>query len=421
MRREVCTIAVRRRLPEARALAWSLRAHDPLARLTVLVLDDRRFAVDPATEPFAIVRPESLDVHRFGLLAGMHGAPELEAVVRPAFLRYALDRAGGPVLHVADDALAYCDLAELFALLERHPLLLVPRIQAPVPRDHVRLTDEEVVKRGVFDQGLLGLRAGVEADALLRAWSDRLEHDPGDELPLPAARFLDLAPGMIRGARIVLDPGVGVSHLNLHERRLARDRGRWMVNGRRLAIARFDGMDGAEEPHFNPHGAPDDNGPPSAEDRPGTPQARREAMQRFLLARREGLARLVADRTTLLHSCGAADSNGVEYGYDHLADGTPLSRRLRLAVRDAELYGGLDSSPFSAVGTSDLLQWLNEPAERGAAAGVTRYWFEIYKERPDIQMIHPDLDRSSGAGFVDWARDAGRRHYGTPDVLLPLG
>jgi len=94
---------------------------------------------------------------------------------------------------------------------------------------------------------------------------------------------------------------------------------------------------------------------------------------------------------------------------------------LRLAVRDAELFGGLDSSPFSAVGTSDLLQWLNEPAERGVAVGVTRYWFEIYRERPDLQAIHPDLDGPGGSGFVRWARETGRREYGTPDILLPLG
>ena len=350
VRREVCTIAVRRQLPETRALAWSLRAHDPLARLTVLVLDDRRFVVDPATEPFAVVRPESLDVPRFGLLAGMHGAPELEAVVRPAFLRHVLDRAGGPVLQVSSDALVYCDLAELFTFLKRHSLLLVPRIQAPVPRDHVRLTDEQVVERGVFDPGLFGARPGVEVEGLLRAWSDRLEHDRGDDLPLPAVRFLDLAPGMIDGTRILLDPGVGVSHLNLHERRLARNSGRWTVNGRRLAIARFDGMDGAEEPHSNPHGAPADNGPPLPEDRPHTPQARREAMQRFLLARQGELARLVADRARLVRGCAGADPDGIEYGYDRLPDGTPLSRRLRLAVRDAELHGGLDSSPFSSVG-----------------------------------------------------------------------
>lgn len=417
----MCSIAEMRTLPQARALAWSLRAHDPLARLTVLVLDDRRFTVSPAAEPFEVVRPESLDVPRFGLLAGTHEPAELAAVLRPAFLRHVLDRAAGPVLHVGVDALVYSDLVELFALLERHPLVLVPRVQAPVPRDHVRVTDEEIIKRGVFDQALIGARPGVEVDTLLRAWSDRLEHDPGDELPLPAARFLDLAPGMIEGARIVLDPGVGVSHLNLHERRLARDRGRWMVNGRRLTIARFDGMDGAEEAHFNPHGAPADNGPPSAEDRVLTPQARREAMQRFLIARSEPLTRLLAERARLLASCGAGELAAIEYGYDRLADGTLLSRRLRLQVRDAELYGGLDTSPFSAVGTSDLLQWLNGPGERGAGAGVTRYWFEIYRERPDLQMLHPDLDGPGGTGFVAWARDAGRRHYGTPDALMPLG
>lgn len=419
MTRTVCTIIPRRRLAEARALAWSLRGCDALARLVVLVLDDRRFDVDPSAEPFEVVRPDSLDVDRFGLLAGIHAAPELEAVIRPAFLRHVLDRAQGAVLHVGADALVYADLEILFAVLDHHPLVLVPRVQAPVPRDHVRITDEDILKRGAFDQALIGLRPQLEVFTFLRAWSDRLEHDLGNEIPLASDRFLDLAPSLVTGAQIVSHPGIGVTHLNLHERYVAREGGRWTVNGRPLVIARFDEMDGAQAPHANPYGAPTDGGPPSPEDRAGTVQAGREDMQRFLLRRQSQLADLVTARGRLLTACGHTSAPVTEYGYDRLSDGTPLSRRLRLAVRDAERFGGLDSSPFSAVGTSDLMQWLNGPAERGAGAGVTRYWFEIYRERPDLQIIHPDLEGQGGRGFMDWAREAGSRHYGTPPALLP--
>jgi hypothetical protein len=421
MKPTVCAIATRPELPQARALAWSLRTHDPAGELLVLLLDDRRCEVDPAREPFVLVRPSSLDLARFELLAGMHAAPELKLVVEPAFLRYALDRTGGPLIYLGIDALVYAPLGRIASLAVEHRLVLVPRLQAPVPRDHVRLTDAEIAKLGVFDQGCLALAPSDPIDAFLRGWSDRLEHDPAFEIPLVTGRFLDFAPGFLEEARILLDPGIGVSRLNLHERQITHYGASFAANGQELVIARCEGLDGAEAPHPNPYGGPQDGGPPSAEDRVRTPEAGREAMQRTLLLAHPGLAKLVEQRALLLEGCRTDATDDSKYGYERLADGTPLSRRLRRAVRDGELYGGLGGSPFDAAGTNELLKWLNAPAQRGAAAGVTRYWFEIYRERVDLQMIHPDLDGPGGPGLVRWAVDHGRRDFATPDALLPLG
>ncbi|MFZ1994037.1 MAG: hypothetical protein WAU75_08000 [Solirubrobacteraceae bacterium] len=381
MSRIVCAIATRRQLPGARALARALRVHDPGVRCLVLVLDDVHYEVSPAPEPFQIVRPESLDLSRFGLLAGIHAAPELEVVVRPAFLRHALDQAEGPVIHLGADTALCGSLGPVFELLERHPIVLVPRLHAPVPRDHVRLTDADVARRGVFDPGMLGVAPGADLDGLLRAWSDRVELDSSDETPLPSGRFLDMAPGFVPAAHILVDAGIGVSHLNLHERRISRHQERWWANDRPLVTFDFDGME---------------------------------------VTRQDEMVELVAGHLQELDACGRAEADGLPYGYDQLADGTPLTPRLRVAIRDAELYGRLARSPFSAVGTSDLLQWLNAPAPHGAIAGVTRYWFQIYQERLDLQLMHPDLDGAGGSAFVRWAQDAGREQYGTPDPLLPL-
>jgi hypothetical protein len=381
--RIVCAIATRRRLAGARALAVALRVHEPGVRFLVLVLDDVHYEVSPASELFEIIRPESLDLGRFQLLAGIHAAPELEMVVRPAFLRHALDQAEGPVIHLGAGTALYGSLGPVFTLLQHHPMVLVPRLHAPVPRDHVRLTDAEVADRGVFDPCLLGVSPVDELDALLRAWSDRLELDSSDVAPLPSGRFLDLAPGIMPAAHILVDAGVGISRLNLHERRISWREGRWWANDRPLVTFDFDGVDGVP-------------------------------------TRQDELVELVARHRQELDAHGRAEADGLSYGYDRLADGTPLSPRLRAAIRDAERYGGLSRSPFSAVGTSDLLQWLNQPAPQGATAGVTRYWFEIYRERLDLRLMHPDLDGPGGGTFVRWAHDVGREQYDTPDLLLPL-
>jgi hypothetical protein len=282
------------------------------------------------------------------------------------------------------------------------------------------VTDAEIAKLGVFDQACLGAAPSESVDAFLRAWSDRIENDPAYEIPLPTGRFLDFAPGFLPQAGVLADPAIGVSRLNLHERQIANYGPRFLANGRPLVLALCDGLDGTEQPHPNPYGGLFDGGPPSAEDRARTPDARREIMQRDLLRRHPGLANLVAYRTGLLERLTDEDDLNAEYAYDRLADGTLLSRRLRRAVRDGELYGGLGGSPFDASGTVALLDWLNGPAERGAMAGLTRYWFEIYRERVDLQMVHPDLDGPGGPGLVQWVMDHGRHDFATPDVLLPL-
>ena len=419
MRRVVCTIATRRRLPQVRALAWSLRSNVPTVDLLVLVLDDRCFEVNTAGEPFAVVWPPSLGIARFELLAAMHAAPELELVITPAFLRYALDWADGPVLHLACDALVYASLERIFTLVTQRRLVLVPRICEPVPRDHVRLSDVEIARSGVFDRGCVALTPCEPIDAFLCAWSDRLEYDLGDEVPLASSRFLDFAPAFVEDAAVLRDPALGVSRLNLHERVITRTAARFEANQRALVLVHFDGLDGAEEPHPDPFAGPIDGGPRSPEDRLGTPQALREKLQRQLLIRHPALAQLVRERAQMLMRCGAADAERLEYGYARLADGTPLSRRLRLLVRDGERYGALDGSPFNAEGTHRLLAWLNGPAQRGGAVGVSRYWFEIYRERPDVQIIHSDLDGAGALGFLRWTVTHGRHEYAAPDALVP--
>jgi glycosyltransferase involved in cell wall biosynthesis len=62
---------------------------------------------------------------------------------------------------------------------------------------------------------------------------------------------------------------------------------------------------------------------------------------------------------------------------------------------------------------------LNERAEAGAAAGVTRYLLELYRRRPDLQQGYPDLDGEDGRLLVEWAWLQGRNDIPIPVELLP--
>ncbi len=418
--RPVCTIACVNELPQVRALAWSLRMHDSLARLFVLVLDDRGYDVDEAREPFSVVRPAQLDIAQFELLAAVHAKSELSMVVEPAFLRHVLDRAAGPLLHLKSDALVYAPLDGLFALARAHQLVLVPRLQAPVPRDSVRVTDQEIIELGIFDEGCVLLEPCEEIDAFLRAWSDCLEFDHLEALASAPRRFLDLAPGVIAHSKILLDPGVAISRLNLHERKITRLAGRLQANGQPLKIVHFDALDGNLGPEFDILDGPADGGPGPGRKAAPSRKAAQTALQKTLLDHNAALSALVTARAGLLEGCGAQDPSESRYGYDRLADGTLLNRRLRRLARAASRMGAFEGSPFSATGTHDLLAWLNAAPDGGLGAGVARYWFEIYCERPDLQAAFPDVSGSDTSGFIRWAGDWGATEYATPKSLMPF-
>jgi hypothetical protein len=107
---------------------------------------------------------------------------------------------------------------------------------------------------------------------------------------------------------------------------------------------------------------------------------------------RVGVNRYLADlwsrRADLQEAWPDLDGPGgswlVEWAYGHAYDDVPIPEEL-----------------LPARGLSD-------PADVGAAAGVTRYLYGVWLRRPDLQHAFPDLDGADAASLVDWAHRYGR-------------
>jgi hypothetical protein len=412
-----CVAAARPQLPQARLLARSLWVLDPQVALFVLMLDGEVTELGGMPELFTAVTPSELDVPRYSMLAGIHALPELIEVTRPALLRHVLDRTGEPVISLDIDLVAYGGLAELVHSAGTHGIALVPRILAAVPPDHVRIPSEEVVVQGVYDRGIFAIAPCEESDHFLRCWSDRLEVDDDLRRPLRSSRFLDLAPAILDSHRVVRDPGLGVSALNLHERWISREDG-LLAAGRPLRLVHFDGLDGRRRAPEDPFGGRADRRDPPDLDWERSPIGLREQLQREMITGNEVLAELIGDRERELvrQARGQGDA---EYGYLRLADGTPLSRRLRRMILEAERAGAVTDSPFTAEGTVALLDWLNGPGETGGGNGVTRYWHAVHRKRSDLQTAFPDLDGPAGVAYMRWIAETGQGELATPAALMP--
>jgi hypothetical protein len=77
----ICTIIAKNYVAHARVLATSLREHHPGATCYVLVIDDVERYIDPASEPFELVRPDQLDIDDYEHMAAIYDVLELPGAV----------------------------------------------------------------------------------------------------------------------------------------------------------------------------------------------------------------------------------------------------------------------------------------------------------------------------------------------------
>jgi hypothetical protein len=110
-------------------------------------------------------------------------------------------------------------------------------------------------------------------------------------------------------------------------------------------------------------------------------------------------------RRQILEFEGAFDRAGWRYRFDQLADGTPVTQRLRAMYRkcliDSEQQG-THAPPAPFVGDeSHLIDWFQEPVRNDRR--VNRFMLSMWESRPDLQNAFPSPLGADEAAFVQWA------------------
>ena len=133
------------------------------------------------------------------------------------FRHYSIEK----LLYLDPDILILNSLDTLRNYLDEADILLTPHLLSPIPNDGRRPTEHDILKSGVYNLGFLGLRNGLESKRLLRWWSDKLYHHcivAVEQNLFVDQRWMDLAPSLFEGVRILREPGYNVAYWNLHER-----------------------------------------------------------------------------------------------------------------------------------------------------------------------------------------------------------
>ena len=359
-------------------------------------------AVDIELEDVEILRLEDLAVER----------PWVGVALTPVFLRDAV--LAGPLIAAAlqrDDRVLYLStsmrvvapLQPLGDALDEHDLAFVGMAERPLPNDGRRPSAEDVSAAGQVNLRVLAARRSTVADELVADWPRSAEGAPEDDRPIEltasaVVRYL-AAFATSPSATVLHDPGLGLGYWNLALRPISERGGALLAAERPLRL--IDTASLGEDPAKL------------------WPQ-----QDRVELASQPQLARLLLDFADELR----ATATDEEPPYLTDARGYYFDSVHRPLLREALAAGVVDEPPWTPEGARAWDAFLDEPAEVGAASGITRRHLGIWRSRKDVQQLFPDLDGADGPAFARWLveeiEEAGRAiepGNAQPSRVLPWG
>lgn len=393
-----CTIISKNYLSYARTFTDSFLAHHPDSRVYLLLVDQLHDYFDPAQEKFHLVDIAQLNIPNLPRFCFQYGILELNTAVKPYFLSYLFRTYGFSQLAYFDpDILINQELSQLSALLRHHSIALTPHLTAPI-NDNYRLSELDILLAGTYNLGFIGLASTPITQAFLTWWQNKLytgcqiAHGEGMFVD---QRWVDLAPGLFGDTYILRDPGYNVAYWNLHSRSIDFDRKHISVNGRACYFFHFSG--------FNPDNL----------------SIVSKHQNRFSMKRLGKAAELFRYYRDLLFHNGYQESKQWPYAFGYFSDGVTIPEVARQVYRKLGDEFQKFGDPFKAQGDDTFFHWLQQPMSHDTRPELTRFWYEIYQRRPDLQHAYPNALNGDKQNFLEWIMANGLQEYKVGDPFVP--
>ena len=247
-RREVaCTICCNNYFAYATVLARSFLRHHPGGRFVICLVDRRNASVPyPADPRIEVIEAEALGLDGFDALAFKYDVLEFNTAVKPFLLEWLLRQQGAErVLYLDPDILVLTPLDQLFARLDRTPLILTPHLTSPYLDEH-HPREVDILRAGTYNLGFGGFAAHPQTWALLTWWQARLRDGCTRDVDkgfFVDQKWMDFVPSFFPDHEVVREPGYNAAYWNLHERSIGLEGERFVVNGQPLRFFHFSGVD----------------------------------------------------------------------------------------------------------------------------------------------------------------------------------
>ena len=393
----ICTIISKNYLAYARILTESFLKYNK-GQVFVLLTDKVDGYFDPKKEKFTLIEIDTIrdKVADFKGFCFQYDPTELNTAIKPFFLEFLFEKYKLQKLVFFDpDVLITNKLDDLFGLLDRSSIVLIPHITRPFP-DTKKPAEIEILRSGVYNLGFIALSDKDSTKVLIEWWKERLKRyctiDPEKGLFVDQ-KWIDLIPGFFEDVVILRDEGYNVAYWNLHYRKAYLDRDRILVNGRPSYFIHFSG--------FNP-------------DNMGLVSRHQDRFKIKDLLHMEPIFKLYRDQ---LIANGYRDSKGwpcVFNYFDNAAKITGLIRKVYWELANSDIRF---SDPFSVSGKTSYFNWLNQKIDTKIPA-ITRLMYEVYKKRPDVERVYPDIFNSDREAFAKWFLTSGKKEHDLDNGFL---
>jgi len=393
----VFTIVSKNYLHFARALMESVKAVAPdVAR--VVALCDRFDFYNPESEIFTVIPVEELNILQFEELTIRSTIVELNTAVKPfVFANLYSNNHYRKLIYFDPDILIYGSLEPMRALLDKYNILLTPHITEPVIGSTTP-SELDIIQSGTYNLGFIALRCNERTLEFLDWWKAHLLTDciiDKERGIFLDQKWIDLAPGMFEGVRVVRDPGWNVAYWNLRQRVVVQKNSCYFVNEKPLVFFHFSGfrpLDRVFSAHNNSY---------EFESLPTAVQT------------------IIDDYRIRLQDHGADITRHYRYAFASRPDGVWLPDIVRQAYRRNKIYMQ-NIGPQHREFYAKLLAVLSEPANIAGRSNalISRIGHEIYLARPEIREAYPDLFANDAEGFAKWYVESVEREYQLPSELV---
>ncbi len=237
-------------LPKARLLLKSLKNYHPEIRRVIALSDQITNRAMLAEESWdEIISIDALEIPDWKRWAFTHDIVELSTAIKPFALNRLLEREDcAGVLYFDPDMVLFSRLDDLIRGLDEYDILLTPHQNKP-ETGLAEVIDNEIcsLKHGIYNLGFIGVRPSPNGKNFARWWRDRVYYFCRADIPnglFTDQRWIDLAPALFDGIKILRSSRFNVAPWNLTTRKLSGSLEKGLtVDGEPLGFYHFTGFD----------------------------------------------------------------------------------------------------------------------------------------------------------------------------------